>query len=130
MEIQKMINEYTEWLKKEITVIAYNEYNELTMPYLDRYNDYLQIYIGQNADGSFSLTDDGYIIGNLISSGMTFRKGSNRQKMLDRIAINYNISIDGEVIKTTANASNLPQKKHMMIQAMLAIDDLFIVSPE
>ena len=130
MDIQKMISDYTEWLKKEISTAAYGEYVELTTPYLDRFNDYLQIYVRQNGDDSFTLTDDGYIIGNLISSGMTFRKGSNRQKMLDRIAINYNISIDGEVIKTTANASNLPQKKHMMIQAMLAIDDLFIVSPE
>jgi len=130
MDIQKMVNDYTAWLKEEITIAAFGEYIELTTPYLDRFNDYLQIYVKQNADGTITLTDDGYIIDSLISSGMVFKKGSNRQKALDRIAANFNISIIGEKITTTATAYSFPQKKHMMVQAMLAIDDLFVVSPE
>jgi hypothetical protein len=130
MDIQKMINDYTVWLKKEITAATFGEYVELTTPYLDRFNDYLQIYIKQDANGIITLTDDGYIIGNLISSGMTFKKGSNRRKALDRIAMNFNISIIGEEITATATAQNFPQKKHQMVQSMLAIDDLFVISPE
>lgn len=130
MDIQKIVNDYAEWLKMEITTATFGEYTELTIPYLDRFNDHLQIYIRQNADGTITLTDDGYIIGNLISSGMSFRKGTNRQKAIDRIANIFNVSIIGEDISTTATANNLPQKKHMMIQAMLAIDDLYIVTPE
>jgi len=130
MDIQKMINDYTAWLRKEITTAAFGEYTELTTPYLDRFNDYMQIYIRQNTDGTITITDDGYIIGSLISSGMTFKKGSNRQRMLDRIAANYGVSIDGEEIMAMATANNFPQKKHMMVQAMLAVDDLFSVSPE
>jgi len=130
MDIQKMINDYTVWLRKEITTAAFGEYAELTTPYLDRFNDYMQIYIKQNEDGIITITDDGYIIGSLISSGMTFEKGSNRQKMINRIATNYGVSIVGEEIKTTATARNFPQKKHMMVQAMLSIDDLFVITPE
>jgi len=130
MNVQKMINDYAEWLKKEITVASYGEYVELTTPYLDRFNDYLQIYAKQNSDDTITLTDDGYIIGSLISSGMTFNKSPKRKKMLDRIAANYNVSIVGEEITTVAARHNFPQKKHMMVQAMLAIDDLFTVSPE
>jgi len=130
MDIQKMINDYTAWLRAEITTAAFGEYTELTTPYLDRFNDYMQIYVKQNTDGTIALTDDGYIIGSLISSGMTFKKGSNRQKMLDRIATNYGVSINGEDITTTATANNFPQKKHMMVQAMLAVDDLYVVSAE
>ena len=131
MNIQKMIADYTEWLKKEITIATFGEYVELTTPYLDRYNDYLQIYVKQNADGTLTISDDGNIIGDLISSGMTFKKGSNRRKMLDRIATNYGISIvDNEVITTTATLHDFPQKKHMIVQAMLAIDDLYVISPE
>jgi len=130
MDIQKMINDYAEWLEKEISTAVFGEYIELTTPYLDRFNDYMQIYVRQNVDGTITMTDDGYIIGNLLSSGMSFKKGSNRQKMLDRIAMNYNVSIVGEEIMTTATANDFPQKKHMMVQAMLAVDDLYIVSPE
>jgi len=130
MDIQKMINDYTEWLKKEISTCAFGEYIELTTPYLDRFNDYLQIYVKQDTDGTISMTDDGYIIGNLISSGMSFKKGTKIHKTLDKIAKNFNVLINGEEIVTTANSHNFPQKKHMMVQAMLAIDDLYIVSPE
>ena len=130
MDIQKMIDDYTAWLRKEITTAAFGEYTELTTPYLDRFNDYMQIYVKQNADGTIAITDDGYIIGSLISSGMTIKKGSNRQKMLDRIATNYGISIVGEEITTIASVHNFPQKKHMIVQAMLAIDDLYVISPE
>jgi len=129
MDVQKMIADYTAWLRSEITIAAFGEHVELTTPYLDRYNDYLQIYVKQNQDGTLVLTDDGYIIGGLIASGMSL-KGPNRQRMLNRIATNYSVTINGEEITTTANASNFPQKKHMMVQGMLAIDDLFVVSPE
>jgi hypothetical protein len=130
MDIQKMISDYTEWLKAEITTANFGEYIELTTPYLDRFNDYMQIYVRQNENGTLTMTDDGYIIGSLISAGMTFKKNSNRQKMINRIATSYGITIEGEEITALATAQNFPQKKHMMVQAMLAIDDLYIATPE
>jgi len=130
MDIQKMIDDYTAWLRKEIVTTDFDEYVELTTPYLDRFNDYLQIYAKQSSDGAIELTDDGYIIGSLISSGMTFKKGSNRHRMLNKVAAKFNVSVVDEDIVTTATVHNFPQKKHMMVQAMLAIDDLFVVSPE
>jgi len=130
MDIQKMIDDYTKWLREEISIATFNDYIELTTPYLDRFSDYLQIYAKRNVDGTIALTDDGYIIGSLISSGMTFKTGSNRHRMLNKIAAKYNVSVVGEEIVTTATIHNFPQKKHMMVQAMLAIDDLYVVSPE
>ena len=44
MDIQKMIDEYARWLKSEITFERIGEYYEITTPYLDSANDYLQIY--------------------------------------------------------------------------------------
>ena len=130
MDIQKMINEYADWLKSEITVHEYGEYYELTTPYLDRFNDYLQIYVKQDESGKITMTDDGYIIGNLRSSGISLRAGSNRKLMLDRIISNFSLHLDNNAITAVASAKNFPQKKHLMVQAMLAIDDMFEVSPE
>jgi len=109
MDIQKMINNYTAWLKKEITIAAFGEYIELTTPYLDRFNDYLQIYVKQNQDGTITLTDDGYIVGNLISSGMKFKIGTNRHNMLLKTAKKYHVSIVDEDIVTTATSHTFPQ---------------------
>jgi hypothetical protein len=130
MDIQKMIDDYTNWLKSEITVARFGEYYELTTPYLDRFNDYFQIYVKQELGGSMTITDDGYVINNLISSGMKFKSGTKRKIMLDRIIKNFSLRLDGNAIVATATASNFPQKKHQMVQAMLYIDDMFELSSE
>ena len=130
MDIQRLINDYSNWLKTEITVAKFGEFYELTTPYFDRFNDYLQIYVKQEEDGIISMTDDGYIIGNLISSGISLKAGSKRKVMLDSILSNYSLRLDGEQITTSATSDNFPQKKHLMVQAMLSIDDMFSLSGE
>lgn len=47
MDIQKLINDYTEWLRKEISFDKIGEYYEITAPYLDSANDYIQLYVKQ-----------------------------------------------------------------------------------
>lgn len=45
-----------------------DDWVEITTPYLDRHNDYLQIY-ARRQNGSYILTDDGYILSELELSG-------------------------------------------------------------
>jgi hypothetical protein len=130
MNIQEMINDYANWLKNEIVVSKFGEYYELTTPYLDRFNDYLQIYVKQEENGRITLTDDGYIIGNLLSSGISFRKGSKRKNMLDKIIRNFSLHLDDNAITTEATPADFPVKKHLMVQAMLNIDDMFETRPD
>lgn len=130
MDIQKMIDDYANWLKSEITIAKVGEYYEITTPYLDRFNDYFQIYVKQEPNGCMTITDDGYVIDNLISSGMAFKAGSRRKIMLDRILQNFSMRLEGNAIVTNTTASNFPQKKHQMVQAMISIDDMFELSTE
>ncbi|MGM9630431.1 DUF1828 domain-containing protein [Butyricicoccus sp.] len=129
MDIQKMINDYTDWLNRGFTAIKIGEYYELTTPYLDRYNDHLQIYVKQEANGSYLLTDDGDIITNLKSAGISISRSPKRKDMLARIARNFGVSINGSALEIQATKSNYPQKKHMLLQAMMTIDDMFIAEP-
>ena len=50
LDIQKLINDYAQWLKNEITFSKIGEYYEITTPYLDNANDYLQIYVRQDGN--------------------------------------------------------------------------------
>ena len=68
-EIEKLLNDYIHWLKdKTILKQIGSDWVEITTPHLDRHNDCLQIYACKNGNG-FLLTDDGYIINDLINSG-------------------------------------------------------------
>ena len=66
LEIQQLISEYIEWLKNEITFEKVGEYFEITTPYLDSSNDYVQIYVREQ-DGEIYFTDDSYTLQNLHS---------------------------------------------------------------
>ena len=129
MDIQKMIKDYTDWLNSGFTAVQVGEYYELTTPYLDRYNDHMQIYVKQESNGSYLLTDDGDIIMNLASSGVSISRSPKRKNMLEHIARNFGVSINGKALEIRATQSTYPQKKHMLLQAMMTVDDMFIAEP-
>ena len=52
-------------INKEISQGIYR----VTLPYLDRHNDQVEVYIKRNAD-DFTITDDGYTVADLEMSGV------------------------------------------------------------
>ena len=125
MDIQKLIDDYTSWLKSEITFDKIGEYYEITTPYLDNANDYLQIYVKQDGDNIF-FTDDSATLHGLKMNG--FQMTPNRKIHLQRILSQYGIKLDGDELVAKAPINNFAQKKHLFIQAMLRIDDMFAIS--
>jgi len=67
-EIQRLLDDYLAWLRDKTALRQVDEWVEITTPYLDRHNDYVQIY-AKKADTGFVLTDDGYTIDDLDQSG-------------------------------------------------------------
>ena len=125
MDIQKLIEEYAAWLKSEITFEKVGEYYEITTPYLDSNNDYLQVYVRQSGDDIF-FTDDSATIQRLKMSGFQFTP--NRKAHLQRILNQYGIKLNGDELVTKAPINGFAQKKHLFIQAILRIDDMFAIS--
>lgn len=125
MDIQKLIDDYTSWLKSEITFEKIGEYYEITTPYLDNANDYLQLYVKQEGNDIF-FTDDSVTMHNLKMSGLQLTQ--NRRLQLQRILYQYGVQLKGDELIAKAPINNFAQKKHLFIQAMIRIDDMFAVS--
>lgn len=125
MDIQKMIDSYISWLKNEITFEKYGEYYEITTPFLDNANDYIQFYIKQEGDRIY-FTDDGITLANLSMCGIQIK--GNRQKYLEQILLQYGIQNNKGELTMSASISEYAQKKHIFIQALLRIDDMFALS--
>ena len=80
--LKNLIDNYYKWLKDRTILKEIDGICEITTPYIDRHNDYIQIYaLGQN--GKFKLTDDGYTITDLQLSGCTL-DSPKRKKMLEK----------------------------------------------
>jgi len=125
MDVQKLIDEYISWLRSEITFEKIGEYYEITTPYLDNANDYLQIYVKQDGN-EILFTDDASTIQGLKMSGLQFTP--NRKELLKRILFQYGVVLNGDELTCKAQVNNFAQKKHMFLQAMLKIDDMFSIT--
>jgi len=115
------------WLKDKTTIREVNgEWVEITTPYLDRHNDALQIY-AQRKDGGFVLSDDSYTIHDLESSGCSLNT-EKRQDLLKMTLNGFGVKLNREALEIHTTAENFPARKHSLIQAMLAVNDLFFLA--
>jgi hypothetical protein len=118
LDIQKLINDYTSWMRNEIIFDKVGEYYEITTPYLDSSNDYLQFYVRQNGESIF-FTDDGATIQNLKMCGFQFTPV--RKELLQRTLQQYGVELNGDEIISRAQ-KDFTQKLHLFIQAILKIN--------
>ena len=126
-DIQKLLDDYTRWLKdKTVLKQAGADWVEVTTPHLDRHNDHLQFYIRKDGNG-YLLTDDGYIINDLISSGCPL-DSPKRQELLKTTLAGFGVQVDGDQLLLHATPESFSIKKHNLIQAMLAVNDLFYLA--
>lgn len=124
---EKLKESLIKWFQEEISINKVNTNLELTCPFLDRYNDYLQIYIKHIDEKNFILSDDGYIIENLKMSGIDMST-NRRQEMLQKFIKKYAIELRNNELSLKTDYESFPQKSMLLMQAMLNIDDMFMLS--
>lgn len=126
-EIQRLIDQYTLWLKDKTVLREINEdWVEITTPHLDRHNDCLQFYIRKENNG-YVLSDDGYIINDLISSGCALDTPKRRELLKTTLA-GFGVQLNGDELLLKVTPDNFSLKKHNFLQAMLAVNDLFFLA--
>ena len=127
LEIDKLLHEYRAWLTNKTTVRELgNDWVEITTPYLDRHNDALQIY-ARAENGGYVLTDDGYTIRDLEASGCSLNT-PKRRDLLNLTLNGFGVQMNDEALQVHASPEMFPARKHNLIQAILAVNDLFYLA--
>ena len=126
-QIEKLLNDYISWLRDKTKLREVgDDWVEITTPHLDRHNDYLQIY-AKRQNGAIILTDDGYIIDDLVQGGCKL-DSSKRQALLKMTLAGFGIENNEGRLEIRATPENFPLRKHSLIQAMLAVNDMFYLA--
>lgn len=128
IECERLIGDYLRWLKEGLRVDELEHGCKIATPFVDRHNDEIEIYIEKH-NGSLLLTDDGYTITDLASSGMTFNT-DKRKAHLTAILNGFGVRLTGEELQVGATPQDFPQKKYNLVQAMLAVNDTFVMGEE
>jgi Domain of unknown function DUF1829/Domain of unknown function DUF1828 len=131
MECQQVITDYLKWIKDNTIVKTVEEGKVclISTPFLDRHNDHLDIYLIKN-NGALKLSDNGYTIADLKMSG--FEMNTPKRESILRTALNgFGVKINGnDELYVETNTNNVGQKKHYLLQAILAVNDMFNLSQE
>jgi len=125
-EISALVDQYRIWLKDRTVLREVNKHVEITTPYLDRHNDYIQIYIHRK-NGGYILTDSGATIDDLEMSGCSLDT-PKRQELLRTTLAGFGVTNTHGELQVKAGADNFSLRKHNLIQAMLAVNDLFYLA--
>lgn len=125
--IEVRMDEYWKWLKERTRFREVDEWVEITTPFLDRHNDYLQIYVRKEGN-SYKLSDGGAVIQDLELCGCDLST-EKRKVLLNTVLLGLGVKKeeDGSLV-TSATSSTFPMRKHRLVQAMLSVDDMFFTA--
>ncbi|EKD55607.1 MAG: hypothetical protein ACD_59C00110G0012 [uncultured bacterium] len=125
-DIKKLLDDYIHWLKDKTQIRQIENWVEITTPYLDRHNDYIQIY-AKKENGKFILTDDGYTIEDLEQCGCKL-SSQKRKDLLNVILNGFGVRLQKTALEIHATVENFSVCKHNIVQAILAVNDIFYVA--
>ena len=125
--ISSLIDEYYKWLRDETSIKEAGEgFVEITAPYLDRNNDYIQIYLKKKGE-QYILTDGGATIDSLEQEGCLL-SGKSRKDLLKLILNGYGVKEEKGRLEIITKEHNFALRKHSLLQAMLSINDMFYLA--
>ena len=127
--MDKLIDDYVHFLRNETT---YRELDggrhAITTPFLNVYNDAVEIYCKRQDDGKIMIADGGETLSNLSLAGITFNNRGKRKQIFHEILLNYNIQVkEDELFIIADDESKFPQAKHNLLSAISKISDMYLM---
>ena len=125
-EVINLLDSHRKWLSHNTTFKVLDDCVEINLPFLNRHNDYIQVYLVKNGD-NFTLSDDGETIDDLQFCGLEFNS-PKRQRLLRSAIIGFRVQNDDGILKVNATAEDFGFKLNRLIQAILAVNELLILA--
>lgn len=122
-----MLEPCWDWLRENTSVRQVGDFVEITTPFLDRHNDCIAVYVRREEDG-YVLTDLGETIGDLELCGFGIGDSPRRKELFRGVLDRFDVRPNGKDLEVRATRENFGLRKHSLLQAMLAVSDLFYLA--
>ncbi len=123
--VDDFANTYSRWLQDRIESAERGRGFELSTPFLDSFNDGLRIFADATS-GGFLLHDDGLTLENLSCTGVETILSERRQRILHSALAGCGVRFESGRLQIDATMSNLPQRIHLLLTAMMRVNDLWM----
>ncbi|MXZ18650.1 MAG: DUF1828 domain-containing protein [Rhodothermaceae bacterium] len=126
---QSLQNRYWDWVRGQRLIQDLGGIYEITTPYLDRFNDCVQIYARMLEADKILITDGGGTLEDLALLGHSL-SSDKWTDVIREILNGFNVSMDAKDRSLYAECSieDFPVTAHNVIQTVLAIIDLGYMS--
>lgn len=130
--MRELIQSYVDFLSSKMHIRELeNGWNEIITPFLNHNNDMISIYVKRVSEDSLLLSDGGETINELELSGLNVTRSKKRLEHLNGIIRSYGITCkSNKDLLVKATKKTFPQIKHRLLQAILSIDDMFVLTTE
>lgn len=105
---------------------ALKDWIEISTPFVDRHNDFIQIY-ARRVNGHIVLTDDGHTLTDLEQGGFKLTS-PKRQDLLNMTLRGFGVQCKDGSLSVESTPDLFALRKHNLIQAILAVNDLFYLA--
>ncbi len=121
---------YINWLNENIEQYKISDtVYRLTLPFLDRNNDCIELFIKLLDDERYYITDDSETINELKLSQFDIFTSTRRREIFDSILAAHGVSFSkNDELYITCSRDSLAQSKHMLSQCIIKVSDMFYLS--
>jgi len=127
MNIDILISDYVRWMKERISFRQLSDWYEINTPFLNHNNDLIQIYAKKD-NGTILLSDGGDTLNELSLSGVDVNRSEKRLKEFNTILNGFGVNRSNDELIAVATEDTFPEVKHRLIQAIMSIDDMFLLA--
>lgn len=129
LNAEELRQKHLEWYNQNVSFENLNDkVVSIDVPFLDNFSDEIEMFAVEQANGEIKLTDDGWTIDNLLSKGVDISRSKRRKKILLNQLRGYGISLIDDELTTTVNLTNFAEAKNRLLQAILFVNDMFMLA--
>lgn len=129
-DIGNLIDSYASYISENLICEAVsNGYYEISTPFLNRHNDAIVIYVKMESQGNILISDNGETMEDLRLSGVEFNT-EKKKRELNIILNGFGVIQKGTELYVRATAGDFSRKQHNLIQALLSVNDMYMLASE
>lgn len=123
LDVKDLVEQYIDFLKTNITYKQVEKGFEITTPFLDEKNDWIQIYISEVNNNEIVLSDAGECLAYWEELGITINKARREQIISSLRPFGVNLNLNNEIC-TQCTIKDFAKKKHSLLQAIIKVYDM------
>lgn len=122
---------YDRWNSTQLKFEDFNDFIEITTPFVDMHNDFIQLFFSKEKDGKFRITDDGHIVSELSMLGIDINTSKKRKQFFNTTLKIFGISYDNhsdELFVLFDAIEDYPKRQHNLLQCITRVSDMLLTA--